>query len=205
MDQRHQGKWNRDALILLLSWQFYIKGEVCLTFTVQAVASLTAHSDEETNPCILGVTQCLSFFGIWPIMKPEVPSVSPINKGGIGEFDFYIHFLKLWAFFWDQKREVACPIRPLTLAPARSRGKHAWVAVGGETIQHRLVGNKNLWCTHMGAARQECCKWPHPAVPQAEFRLSDFPKGPAYDSSLLSKFLFACSVKKKNMILYSLN
>lgn len=144
-------------------------------------------------------------FGIWPIMKPEVPSVSPINKGGIGEFDFYIHFLKLWAFFWDQKREVACPIRPLTLAPARSRGKHAWVAVGGETIQHRLVGNKNLWCTHMGAARQECCKWPHPAVPQAEFRLSDFPKGPAYDSSLLSKFLFACSVKKKNMILYSLN
>lgn len=36
---------------------------------------------------------------------------------------------------------------------------------------------------------------PHPAAPQAGFRLTHFPSGPACDSSLLPKFLYACSIK----------
>ena len=42
-------------------------------------------------------------------MKPEAPSVSPINKGGTGEFDFYTHFLKLGAFSEIREERLLVP------------------------------------------------------------------------------------------------
>lgn len=154
-----------------------------------------AHRNAETKPCFR-VHPVSVIFDLWLIMKPESAHFSPVGKGDTGAFPFNIQFLTLGTFSRIREKRVACPVRPLGFAPAIIEREQHGSKEEGRLIQHRLVGKTQI-CDPlcMGVARQQCCKWPHPAVPLAGFCLSDFPNCRASDSSLLPKFLCACNIK----------
>lgn len=73
-------------------------------------------------------------------MKPESARFSPVGKGDTGAFHFKIQFLTLGTFSRIREKRVACPIRPLGLAPARIEREQAWFQGRRETYSAQAGG-----------------------------------------------------------------